>query len=105
MSQRLLRLLPVVAVIALVVPLLAADPPPKPAVKQFAYMLRLTPRLHDKGAWKPDDIAAVQKHFAYLKAATEKGQVVLAGRSNEPEDKTFGIVIFEAVDEAARRNS
>ncbi len=90
----------VVAVAFAVFPLVAADPPAaKP--KQFAYMLKLTPRLHDKAAWTKDDIAAGQKHFAYLKAATEKGQVIFAGRSNEPEDKTFGIVVFEAADEAA----
>ena len=101
-TVRVLTLLGLLSTTALVWPLVAADPPAaKP--KQFAYMLKLTPRLHDKAAWTKDDVAATQKHFAYLKAATEKGQVILAGRSNEPEDKTFGIVVFEAADEAAAK--
>ena len=102
MKTAVVRGLAAAIICSVVWPLIAADPPAvKPAVKQFAYVLKLTPRLHDKAAWKPEDIAATQKHFAYLKAATEKGQVILAGRSNEAEDKTFGIVIFEAADEAA----
>jgi uncharacterized protein len=82
----------------------AADQPAPPKLKQFCYMLKLTPRLHEKSAWTKDDIAAGQKHFAYLKAATEKGQVMFAGRTNESEDKTFGIVVFEAVDESSARD-
>ena len=92
----------VIAIACMMLPLRAADQPAA-KMKQFAYVLRPVPRLHDKAAWTPEDIAAVQKHFAYLKAATEKGQVILAGRTNEPEDKTFGIVVFDAVDEMAAK--
>jgi hypothetical protein len=35
--------------------------------------------------------------------STKSGQLILAGRTNEPGDKTFGIAIFEAPDEAAAR--
>ena len=40
---------------------------------------------------------------AGLARAVEAGQVVLAGRSNEPLEKTFGLVIFEAENEEASR--
>jgi len=73
--------------------------PAKP--KQFMYVLRLAPRLHDETAWTDADHAAVESHFNRLKEATDRGQVVLAGRTAEPLDKTFGIVVFEAKDQEA----
>ena len=79
-----------------------ADSGPKP--RQFIYMLKLAPRLHDDNAWTDDDKKTVAAHFAHLKAATATGKVVLAGRTLEPGSRTFGIVIFEDVDEEAARN-
>ena len=38
-----------------------------------------------------------------LKHAIETGELILAVRTREPGDKTFGIAIFEAKDEAAAR--
>ena len=73
------------------------------APAQFLYVLRLVPRLHADAAWTPADKAAVGAHFDRLKHATDAGQVILAGRTAEPGDKTFGLVVFEAVDEAAAR--
>jgi uncharacterized protein len=72
-------------------------------LKQFVYVLRLVPRLHDDTAWTDADKAAAKRHFARLTAATNNGQVILAGRTLEAGNKTFGLVIFEAVDEAAAR--
>ena len=80
----------------------AAAPGPKP--KQFVTVLKLVPRLHDDSAWTDADKKAVGAHFARLKAATAEGKVILAGRTAEPGDKTFGLVIFEATDEAAARD-
>jgi uncharacterized protein YciI len=70
---------------------------------QFVYVLRLVPRLHDDPAWTEADKAAIAQHFAYLKKATAERTVILAGRTLEPGDKTFGLVIFEAPDAAAAR--
>ena len=101
MSSLLKRLLPLLFIVA---PLLGADdksPAPKP--KQFIYMLRLVERLHDDKAWTDADKKTVGAHFAHLKAATAEGKVILAGRTLEPGDKTFGLVIFEAADEAAAK--
>lgn len=56
---------------------------PKP--RQWIYVLRLIPRLHADIAW------------------TDAGQVILAGRTREAADKTMGLVVFTAADEAAAR--
>ncbi len=70
---------------------------------QFLYVLQLTPRLHDDDAWTEADIAATGEHFRYLQRAAERGQLILAGRTQEPGDRTRGLVIFEAEDETAAR--
>jgi len=69
--------------------------------KQFIYVLHLAPRLYDDKAWRAEDKAAVDRHLANFKAAVQSGQLILAGRTRESGDKTFGIAIFEAADEAA----
>jgi len=72
-------------------------------LKTFLIVLRLPPRLHDEKAWTEADNAAVGAHFQRLKAATEARQVILAGRTHESGDKTMGLVVFTATDEAAAR--
>jgi uncharacterized protein (TIGR02246 family) len=71
--------------------------------KQFIYVLRLVPRLHSDAAWTKEDEAALARHFGRFKHAVETGELILAGRTQEPGAKTFGIAIFEAKDEAAAR--
>jgi uncharacterized protein YciI len=66
-------------------------------------VLHLVPRLHDDKAWTEQDKAALGRHFNRFKAAIESGQLILAGRTEEPGEKTFGIAIFEAADETAAR--
>lgn len=97
-SARVLVLL--VAVFAPVISL-PAEEPAKP--KQFIYVLHLVSRLIDDKAWTEADKAAVGRHFNRLKAAAESGEMILAGRTPESGDKTFGIVIFDAKDEAAAK--
>src|SRR3954464_1677870 len=70
---------------------------------QFVYVLRLASAYHAEAAWTDADRAAVSAHFQRLAKATEAGQVVLAGRSEEPLDRTFGLVVFEAESEDAAR--
>jgi len=84
----------------------SAAPTAAPAttkLPQFVYVLKLVPRLHDDAAWTDADKQAVGAHFARLQAATKSGQVILAGRTLEPGEKTFGLVVFEASDLAAAR--
>ncbi|MGH6631015.1 MAG: YciI family protein, partial [Burkholderiales bacterium] len=61
------------------------------------------PRLRDEKAWTPADQAVVGRHLAHLQAASVAGKLVLAGRTQEPLNQTFGIAIFEAPDDAAAR--
>ncbi len=83
-----------------------ATPPASTGAKprQYVYVLRLVPRLFEDSGWTADDGAAVSRHLEYLRTAADKGQVLLAGRTSEPKDKTFGIVVFEAADDAAARS-
>jgi uncharacterized protein YciI len=71
--------------------------------KQFIYVLRLVPRLYSDANWTKEDKLALDRHFARFKHAIETGELILAGRTREPGDKTFGIAVFEATDEAAAR--
>jgi len=81
----------------------SAEEPKGEKPKQFIYVLHLARRLYDDKVWTPEDKAAVDRHLANFKAAVQSGQLILAGRTKEPGDKTFGIAIFEAADEAAAR--
>ena len=48
----------------------------------------------------PEEAAAMEAHFQYLKKASEEGIVILAGPCL---DDTFGLVIFHAENEDAAR--
>jgi uncharacterized protein YciI len=73
------------------------------ARKQFVYLLQVAPRFHDEISWTDIENAVVARHFERLAQAAKSGQVIIAGRTMEPLDKTFGLVIFEAESEAAAR--
>ena len=75
--------------------------PGKP--KEFIYVLRLVPRLYDGKNWTKEDNAVLGRHFVRFQEAIKTGQLILAGRTSEPGDKTFGIAIFQVKDEAAAR--
>ena len=103
MKNRSRRLfIPLVCIFAIVQSLTAQEPKTgKP--KQFIYVLKLVPRLHADSAWTKEDNAVLERHFARFQEATKSGQLILAGRTSEPGDKTFGIAIFEAADDDAAR--
>ncbi len=48
----------------------------------------------DPESMTPQEVASAERHFAYLKAATERRQVLLAGRSLD--DAGPAVVILEA---------
>lgn len=99
-----LRWLVLVVCVFSLSPRLPAQSPSPGKPKQFIYVLRLVPRLHADAAWTTEDEAAIGRHLSYFKEAAQRGQLILAGRTTEPGDKTFGIVIYEAADEAAARS-
>ena len=45
----------------------------------------------------------LSRHSQDFNMQIETGELILAGRTSEPGDKTFGVAIFEAKDEAAAR--
>ena len=51
----------------------------------------------------PEEAETVSRHLAYLKDLTEKGVMILVGRTQNSDESTFGIAIFEAEDEIAAR--
>src|SRR5229473_6228777 len=82
---------------------LNAQVPKADKPKQFIYVLRLVPRLHADSAWTKEDEAVLKRHFVRFQEATKSGPLILAGRTSEPGDKTFGTAIFEAANEDAAR--
>ena len=51
----------------------------------------------------PEEAEIVSRHFAHLEALTEKGVMILVGRTQNNDESTFGIAIFEAEDDSAAR--
>ncbi len=82
---------------------LPAQAPKTEKPKQFIYVLRLVPRLYSDSNWTKEDKTVLERHFARFQEAAKSGQLILAGRTSEPGDKTFGVAIFEASDEVVAR--
>ncbi len=47
----------------------------------------------------PREQRVIGEHFAFLSDLTQRGTILLAGRTGNTAEKTFGIVIFRAEDE------
>jgi uncharacterized protein len=82
---------------------LSGQAPKTEKPRQFIYVLRLVPRLYSDSNWTKQDNEVLERHFARFQEAAKSGQLILAGRTKEPGDNTFGIAIFEASDEAVAR--
>jgi uncharacterized protein YciI len=94
MTYRLRFLIPLLCLFVLSDSSRAETPAPA-KTKQFIYVLRLVPRLHDDKNWTKEDEAVLGRHLTRFKEAIKTGQLILAGRTLDPGDKTFGIAIFE----------
>ncbi|MCP4423628.1 MAG: hypothetical protein GY803_03960 [Chloroflexi bacterium] len=69
--------------------------------QQFLYKIQPTrPEMLSEGATEAES-AIVSQHFNYLKDLSERGVVLLAGRTLNADESSFGIVIFAAESEAA----
>lgn len=51
----------------------------------------------------PREVSAVEAHFRYLAELTDRGVVLLAGRTLNEDASTFGIVLFEALSDTDAR--
>lgn len=71
--------------------------------KQFIYVLKLIPALLDENNWTEREEKIVNKHFVELQELLREGKLVLAGRTLNMDEKTFGIVILEVDSEEEAR--
>ena len=101
MKRMALRAVLAAALLPAMLPQLAQAEEAKP--KQYLYVLRVAPHLQDEAKWSDADKAATGRHFKRLQDDLAKGRVILAGNTPEPLDKTFGLVVFEAPDDAAAK--
>lgn len=70
---------------------------------QFLYRVTLSrPALLIDGPTETEQ-HHLSAHFAYLQDLTQRGIMILVGRTQTTGPETFGIAIFEAKDEAAAR--
>ncbi|HEU0296213.1 MAG TPA: YciI family protein [Anaerolineales bacterium] len=76
---------------------------PAPVKPQFIYVLKPTRLGMLTERPTPEEVDTVSRHFAYFKDLTEKGVMILMGRTQNKDESTFGIAVFEAEDEAAAR--
>jgi uncharacterized protein len=70
---------------------------------EFIYFLKATrlEMLTDGGTSQENEV--VDAHFAYLQHLTDRGIMVLVGRTQNNDARTLGIAIFRAESEAAAR--
>src|SRR6266566_8805755 len=73
---------------------LPAQAPKTERPRQLIYVLRLVPRLYSDSNWTKQDNEVLERHFARFQEAAKSGELILAGRTKEPGDKTFVIAIF-----------
>jgi uncharacterized protein len=73
-------------------------------MEQWLYVLKPT-RLGMVTEGPTDEEAAtVSRHFAHLQELAEKGVMILVGRTQNADENTIGLAIFEAEDETAATN-
>ena len=72
-------------------------------MQQWIYVLKVTRLEMLTECATPQEDEIVGQHFAYLKDLTDKGVMILMGRTQNKDESTFGIAIFEAENEQAAR--
>ena len=68
---------------------------------QFAYVLKLIPRLIPEDAWSKSDHDIVEEHFSYLQSLEKSGRLILAGRTTLEGEDNFGLVIIKGTEKEA----
>lgn len=64
----------------------------------YIYVLKLCERLYDDASWTDEDNIAVERHFHRIKEDYEKGKIIHVGRTTDPKNDGFGLVVFQADD-------
>jgi len=62
----------------------------------YIYVLKLNKDYYDEDAWTDEVNQIVEAHFIRLKDDYEKGKVIHVGRTEDPKNEGFGIVIYHA---------
>jgi uncharacterized protein len=71
--------------------------------QQYIYIVRAArPEMLTAGL-TPEEDEIVGQHFTYLADLAEKGTVLLVGRTQNNDETTFGLCIFEAGSEEEAR--
>ncbi|XMB85140.1 YciI family protein [Mycoplasmatota bacterium WC44] len=65
-------------------------------MNEYLYVLKLVKRLHLKENWSEDDNNVIKDHFEHLVKLKNSGQLILAGKTQNDDKDTFGLVIFKA---------
>jgi uncharacterized protein len=63
---------------------------------QFLYVLKVTRPEMLTGIPTPEEILAIDEHFAYLQKLQAEGTLILAGRTQTTHPGTMGLAIFNA---------
>ncbi len=64
--------------------------------KQFIYVLHIVPKYLDRNNWTEKENKIVNDHFEKLKKMFSEGTITFAGRTENWDEKTFGIVVYRA---------
>lgn len=73
------------------------------AEKQFLYKLRAKRVAMMFQGPNEQEVEVFEQHFNYLKDLTDRGVVILAGRTQNNDESAFAIVILRAESEEAAR--
>ncbi len=65
-------------------------------MNSYIYILSLSERLYDDNAWTSEDEKAINDHFNRIKADYGAKKIIHVGRTVDPKNGGFGLVIFHA---------
>ncbi|HYK72967.1 MAG TPA: YciI family protein, partial [Pseudoneobacillus sp.] len=72
-------------------------------MEQFLYKLKLIPELLDEANWTEKENQLVMEHFQTLQSLLQENKLIMAGRTMNMDETTFGIVILQVENEEAAR--
>ncbi len=72
-------------------------------MKQWLYLLRPARLGMVSEGPTSEEAEIVSRHFARLQELTAEGVIILVGRTQNNDESTLGLCIFEAEDESAAR--
>jgi uncharacterized protein len=70
---------------------------------QFLYKLTLIPRLIEEANWSEEDNNKVYEHFKMLQGLLKENKLILAGKTDNMDETTFGLVILQVDSEESAR--